>query len=196
MTADGENSSSSSLDPSTSAFGDPTPARREVAGVSFALQEAARNLLAKALQAVRDGDEPRARRLTERAFALPYDEHEEVAPAWWSASMLVDDLVIDEMESSEPDDDTWLTACEEVLAAVQGLPADALRGALAVAVTDHELSAAEARRARAAAGGVGSDAWLDRDPGGPREAVETVLGVLRSALAYEAAVARLRAGRG
>ncbi|PPK93739.1 hypothetical protein CLV92_10915 [Kineococcus xinjiangensis] len=163
---------------------------------SFALQAAAENLLAKALHALRDGDEPRARRLAERALALPFDDHEGVVPAWWAVSMLVDDVVVDEMEDSEPDDDAWLTACEEVLATLQGAPADAVRCALAVAVSDHDLPAREARRARAASGGASPDALLLRELREPGEDVDALLGVLRAVLSYEVLLAAVRARRG
>ncbi|WP_432572171.1 hypothetical protein [Kineococcus sp. SYSU DK005] len=182
-------------DPSAGAFGDPTPARRELAGASSALLGAAHNLLAKALRAVREGDEARARRLTERAFALPHDEHEGVVPAWWAASMLLHDAVDAELESSAEDDDAWLAVAEQLLGTVDGAVADVLRSALVVAVEGHELSVAEVRRVRAVGGGVSPDAWLEQDPGGPLEAVQLVLQVLRTTAAYEAAVGRLRDAR-
>lgn len=54
---------------------------RTLAPFSGALLDGAENLLLKALDALGAADDDRATALVRRAVALPFDEHEEVAPA-------------------------------------------------------------------------------------------------------------------
>ena len=55
---------------------------------SMAGQAAADNLLTKALRALAQGDEVRARAYVDRACRLPFDRHEETQPAAAEASAL------------------------------------------------------------------------------------------------------------
>ncbi len=54
---------------------------------SAASMEAADNLLGKALRRLEEGNQERAQAFIQRALSLPYDEHEELHPASWSAYM-------------------------------------------------------------------------------------------------------------
>ncbi|WP_432572370.1 hypothetical protein [Kineococcus sp. SYSU DK005] len=182
----------------TSALGESTPARYATISTSFHLQQAAQNLLLKALRAVRDGDHARARSLSARALGLPNDEHEGVAPAWWAATVLLDGAVNEELEACDPDDDTWLRACEQVLhtAAEAGAGAQtgagaeagtgALRAAIAVAAVDHDLPRAEAHRCRTTSTGANLDAWLDQSPPEHKQALEAVLAIVCTTAACRA----------
>ena len=81
--------------------------------ISRAQMDAATNLLDKALRALDDGDEDRARRFVERAVALPYDEHEETHPA---AMMAHQQLFTPSPTPSSNGGDEWLDAASGTFA--------------------------------------------------------------------------------
>jgi hypothetical protein len=114
--------------------------------LSFATSEAATNLLTKAMRRAADGDEPRARTLVERALALPFDEHEGMDPALWSAHLLLADAISDDLESSPVDDLGWLDRAE-ALCDIGPTAAAEVRTCLRILHHDgYEVSAPEARR--------------------------------------------------
>jgi hypothetical protein len=162
------------------------------AEVSEGLQEAARNLLTKALGAALAGDLHRARRYVERAVQLPYDEHEGVGTAWWAASMMIYERLGDDVESCEAGDDAWLTAAESVLVGADDLAAQALQGALAGLSDAYSLSRSQTERCRVAARGCDPDGWDVQEPADDDERVAAVLGVVTLAAAY---VTAFEAGR-
>lgn len=69
-----------------------------IAPISQASQEAARNLLAKALARSRDGDSDGAEKLIRRAAGLAFDDHEQMWPATAAAGGLVHTLLSDQAE--------------------------------------------------------------------------------------------------
>lgn len=152
--------------------------------VSDALSEAAGHLLVKAIRALDAGDDVRARRFVDRALALPYDEHEELLPGWWEASMFLDTTVAHRLETCAAGDTSWLDAAEAVLADADPRSAEALRASLPTFADDHALSAGELRRCRRAAGGLRPDHWVDNMVDDPAERADVVLGVLAMILAY------------
>jgi hypothetical protein len=112
---------------------------RVLGPVSEGLHAAGDNLLRKAARALSSGDEDRARRYVERAVDLPFDEHERIGPAWFSASMLLFTAISDQLDVTPEGDNSWLTAAEQVLQRCE--PAEpALLGALAAIANNAELS--------------------------------------------------------
>lgn len=73
-------------------------------------QLAADNLVRKAINALGHGDQDRATRYAARAVRLPFDDHEERAPAAMAAGMELFTTVSDAEESSAMDDTRWLDA--------------------------------------------------------------------------------------
>ncbi len=66
--------------------------------------QAADNLLTKAKRWFTSGDENRAMALVDRAAALPYDDHEDAAPAVLAAGMMLFSAITDELERSDEAD--------------------------------------------------------------------------------------------
>jgi hypothetical protein len=93
---------------------------RTLSAFSRAGLTAADNLLAKADRALAAGDLQRARRFVDRAATLPYDEHEQTAPAAYAASMLLFTAVTDTLERSPEGDSSWLDAAVEALSSNDG----------------------------------------------------------------------------
>ncbi len=77
---------------------------------SVAGQEAADNLLVKALRAIETADHARAARYIQRAVDLPFDEHEQAYPALISAHMALFIVVTDMLDECPEGDATWLDA--------------------------------------------------------------------------------------
>ena len=159
------------------------------AEVSGGLQQAACNLMAKALRAATAGDDARARAYVERAVQLPFDQHEEVAPSWQAASGLIFDLVTDALEGCAESDASWLDAAIIVLDRADTQAAIALRATLAAIPQSYELTPGETRRLAAAAGDTHPDAWYDDEPTDHTEQVDAILAVLHAAVAYTSQLA-------
>jgi hypothetical protein len=103
----------------SSAFGDVAGDGREL-GRSFALHDAADNLISKALDALSNGDEQRALRLVGRALKVPYDEHNGYVPGVWTAYMMLHGVISADLADSEPGDHAWLDTAEAVPAEPRG----------------------------------------------------------------------------
>ncbi len=112
---------------------------------SRAQMDAATNLLNKALRALDDGDEARARRFVERAVALPYDEHEQMQPA---ARMAMQQLFVAVTDALEDGDDEWLDAATDTFASAPEQARYSLRDVLRDVLQDFGLSDNEQRRLR------------------------------------------------
>lgn len=147
---------------------------------------AATNLLDKALRALDDGDEARARRFVERAVALPFDEHERVHPG---AMMAHQKLFIALTDALEDGGDDWLAAATDTFASAPEEARYSLRDALTAMLQDYELSGAEQRRVRRLISDVPQRAELidlDLPPEQMARAVFDVLeGIIHFADAYE-----------
>lgn len=117
---------------------------------SRAGQAAADNLLDKAVRALEADDTDRARRYADRAARLPFDDHEEAAPAAWAAHLRLFGVVTDALEASEPENHRWLEAALAVLETAEEPARFDLRDVLADIVQDYELPKTERRRLRAA----------------------------------------------
>ncbi len=153
--------------------------------VSQGLHQAADNLLHKAVRAIRAGDEARAGTFVERALQLPFDDHEKMSPAWWSASLMLFCAITDRLEVSEDDDDAWLTAAEQALTQCDSLALPALLGALTAIVGDYSLSVGEARRCRKLVGTTSADEWNDNEPADREQRLSAILAVLHCVIDYE-----------
>lgn len=117
---------------------------------SVAGEQAATNLLNKASRAL-DNDEPdRARAFVDRATRLPFDDHEETAPAANAAHMALFNLVADAIEASEVDDSGWLDALLDVLATADASARCEIRDVLATIDKDYKVSRGERARLRSA----------------------------------------------
>ena len=110
----------------------------------------AANLLDKASRALDRDDLAGARRYVDRAVRLPYDNHEEAAPAAIAAHMELFCLVTDELEQAEPDDSRWLDAAIDVLASADDAARFDLIDVLTAIDQDYELRVRESSRVRAA----------------------------------------------
>jgi uncharacterized protein (UPF0147 family) len=120
--------------------------RQVIAEVSHGLHDAAANLLAKALRAVAAGDQARASDLVQRAVQLPFDEHEEVYPGPWAATLLLYQAVTDAVEACAEDDPFWLDAADQALGTADEDGRRALLHTLRDVVTDYQVPRNEARR--------------------------------------------------
>jgi len=123
---------------------------RALQSFSLSGQRAAENLLAKARRALDDHDVSRAEALVDRAARLPFDEHEEAAPAALAVHMDLFCAVVDAMEEAEADDSRWLDAAVQVLGNAAAPAACDIRDVLVAIDHDYALSAIEHRRIRAA----------------------------------------------
>jgi hypothetical protein len=117
---------------------------------SIAGQQAAENLLSKARRALDNGDASRTRTFVDRAVRLPFDEHEDAAPAALAAQMDLYCLVTDALEVSEADDSRWLDAAEDVLGIADEAGCCELRDVLVAIDHDYSILPHEHRRIRAA----------------------------------------------
>lgn len=117
------------------------------AAQSEVLLTCAGNLLDKAVRAIEAGDPGRTDALLDRAVALPYDEHEESLPAYWSAHMRLFCAVTDGLEATAEGDEAWLARCLAVVETLAAGGMDYATGAmydvLTVVLQDFQLTAAE-----------------------------------------------------
>lgn len=158
---------------------------RVLAPVSEGLHTALDNLLRKAARALSSGDEDQSRRYVERALDLPFDEHERIGPAWFSASMLLFTTISDRLDVSPEDDDSWLTAAEQALQRCDPAAVPALLGALAAIAHDRELARAEARRCRRLVGAAPADAWDENEPADRNDRLHAILAVVAATIDYQ-----------
>jgi hypothetical protein len=158
---------------------------------SFAAQQAAENLLAKARHALDNDDPDRARRFADRAARLPFDEHEVVAPAALAVHMELFCAVADAVEEAEPDDSRWLEAALVVLSGADQAAACDLRDVLVAINADFALRSREHARIRDAIAAVPDRAELrDLDLSAP-QLCDQVLSVLDALRAYETTLTAL-----
>ena len=123
----------------------PAARDRYLAPFGRAQMDAATNLLDKAVRALDDGDDARARRFVDRAVALPWDEHEKVHPAAMMAHQQLFDAVTDALEAGG---DEWLDAVTDTLASAPEEARYSLRDALTAMLHAYELTGADQRRLR------------------------------------------------
>lgn len=166
---------------------------RSLQRFSSGLSDGATNLLVKAGRRLAAGDRATARGFVDRAVALPFDEHEEWRPAASSGEYLLFSAVTDALEESEADDSAWLDAALEVLAGAGPLAAPVLGEVLWSIPSSYELGKDEQRRLRA---GIADVPWrgelVDQDLT-DEELTQTLLEVLETHNAYQAAIAARRA---
>lgn len=167
---------------------------------SFAGQEAAENLLTKARRALATGDPDRARKHIDRAARLPFDDHEQAAPAAFMVHQELFEEIIDALEVSEPGDRRWLDAALEVLETADEPARHDLRDVLAAIDQDYRLEPAEQARLRSAIAPVPERAELIDLDLDEAELSEHVQSILIACTAYRAALEshsdRPRAGCG
>lgn len=155
---------------------------------SFAGQEAARNLLDKARRALDEGDPDRAEKFVRRAARLPFDAHEQAAPAAWAAHMELFRLITDTLEASSSDDPRWLDAVVEVLAVSDESARYVIRDVLTAIDQDYHLESTERSRIRAEVAPIPDRAAL-RDLDLDATALgEHVLSILIACRDYQAAL--------
>ena len=168
----------------------PLRATAALAPFSRAEMDAATNLLDKALRALDDGDEARARRFVDRAVALPYDEHEQVHPAAMTAHQQLFEAVTDAIEDGG---DEWLGAVIDTLASAPEEAKYCLRDVLTAVLQDYELSDGDQRRLRRLIREVPERAELSDLELPPEKLATAVLDVLEGVIhfvdAYEESIA-------
>lgn len=157
---------------------------------SSALIAAADNLLDKADRALAAGDVRRATRLIDRAAALPYDEHEECAPAAFAATMLLFGVVTDALEDSDPDDSAWLAAAVQAMAASDGWGRSQLRRTLDAISQDYLIEPAERDEIERAGPQPPALGELRDTSLAPEELASAVTSVLQTAHHYRVALAQ------
>lgn len=116
-----------------------------LAPISRGQTEAATNLLTKAVRALDDDDEARAKQLVERAVALPYDDHEQVHPGASMACQLVFTEITETLEDCE---DHWVSALADTFAGATPDAKFALRDVLTDILDDYNLTQEEQHRVR------------------------------------------------
>jgi hypothetical protein len=141
---------------------------------------AASNLIAKALRALADGDDPRADLVIARATRLPYNVYEEYWPGLWAASMTLFDAVVDAMEES--DDEAWLHAAFVVLDRSEPVAAQMLEEVLRIVRQDYGLSRSEHKAVTRQLGAAGPAREGLCDPWGPDESPAVLATATRSVL--------------
>jgi len=159
----------------------PLRATAALAPFSRAEMDAAKNLLDKALRALDNGDEARARRFVDRAVALPYDEHEQVHPAAMTAHQQLFEAVTDAIEDG---DDEWLDAVIDTLTSAPEEAKFCLRDVLSSVLQDYELSDGDQRRLRRLISGVPERAELPDLDLPPEQMATAVLGVLEGVIHF------------
>lgn len=161
-----------------------------LAPISAALSVGAENLLSKATRALHDGDLERATAMVLRAASLPFDEHEEVAPAAMAAHMQLFSLVVDTLEECTEADRRWLDLALDVLVSANEHGRCTMRDVLAEIDQDYRLPPAEQRRLRAVTRDVPAAPNIRDLPDlGPSELAERVLGILEACVRYEGSLA-------
>lgn len=159
---------------------------------SIAGERAAANLLRKARRALTARDLDRARTFVDRAAQLPYDEHEQVAPAAVGAHMELFCLVADALEQSETDDSRWLDAAVRVLASADEQARYDLRDVLAAIDQDYSLTRPEHSRIQSAIASVPDRAELTDLALSPSELAEHVVAILAACDDYSTALREVR----
>ena len=131
-------------------------------------------------------------RYVERAVALPFDHHEETAPAAIMAHMELFNTVTDALEDSAPDDGGWLQAALDVLAIADEGARHVLRDVLEDMDQDYLLSRDEHRLLNAATAGIPARARLRDLVDLPADELrDHVLAVVAACNAFDAAFNRL-----
>lgn len=156
---------------------------------SRAGQDGAHNLVDKALAALADGDQDRARRYLRTGARLPNDDREEGHPLPWIVHMELFNLVTDALEAAEEGDMRWLDAALEVLEHADQTESTELRDVLATLATDHELSPVEHRGLQAAIAAMPERPILADRQVEETELVEGTLALLQLCHTYDAALA-------
>ena len=146
----------------------PWSSQAEVAQ-SQGLWDAAANLVAKVGQALVDGDDDRARRLAERAAAMPYDTREEVWPGVVVAAQEIFNTITDLVEEWPANDAEWVSILERVAqeSDLARLEMRHVAAVLAHTTTLIEIRPVEQRRLARLAGGADGMAFPTNDL--PRE---------------------------
>jgi hypothetical protein len=152
-----------------------------LAPISMAQMDAATNLLHKALRALDDGDEDRARRFVERAVALPYDEHERMHPAAMMAQQQLFSAVTDALDNGG---DEWLDAAAGTFVTAPEQGRFTLRDVLKEVRQDYQLSDREERRLRRITQDVPERAELPDLELAPEQLAPAVLQVLESVIQF------------
>jgi hypothetical protein len=154
---------------------------------SLAGQTAAANLLAKARRALNEHDPERARAFVDRAGRLPYDEHEQAAPAAIAAHMELFCLVTDTLEQSAVGDHRWLDAALAVLDSADEAARCDMRDVLAAIEQDYSLTWPERSRIHSAIASVPARPELRDLQINPTELSAHVLSVLTACGCFGAA---------
>ncbi len=153
--------------------------------------QAADNLLAKARRRFASGDDARAIALIERAAALPYDTHEEAAPAAIAARMMLFNAITDEAEEAAESDSRWLDAALQILETSDESARCELRDVLLAIRQDYALTKQEERAIDLATRGVPARAQLqDMGPLPAEELSPHLVAIVRATVGYAAALAR------
>ena len=160
----------------------PLRATAALAPFSRAQMDAATNLLDKALNALGDGDDARARRFVERAVALPWDEHEKVHPAAMTAHQQLFEAVTDALEDGGEE---WLDAVTDTFASAPEEARYTLRDVCTAVLQDYELTDADQRRVRRLIRDVPERAELPDLDLPPDQMASAVLEVLEGVLHFE-----------
>ena len=107
-----------------------------------------RELLEKAERRISSGDEVGARRIVDRALALPHDDFEDVVPAMEVASGgMLEDLT-EAMAQSHEDDTAWLEAAVSALESSTDWGREQLAHCLNVLVDDGDFFETQAHEIR------------------------------------------------
>jgi hypothetical protein len=159
----------------------PMRATAALSPFSWSQMEAAQNLLDKALRALDEGDEPRARRFVERAVALPFDEHEQVHPGPMTAHQQLFEAVTDAFDNGG---DEWLSAAIDTFASAPEEARYCLRDVLTAVLQDYDLSDGDRRRLRGLIRDVPERDELAKLDLKPEEMATAVLEVLQAAIRY------------
>lgn len=109
---------------------------------------AAGNLFDKAVGALAQGDEDKARRLAAQAADRPFDDHEGIWPGPWAAHFALFQLVTNEIEEWPEGDHTWIDALEDLAAGASGRQLRELRHLAAVLRQDARLLGVDEHEAR------------------------------------------------
>lgn len=159
--------------------------RKHSALSSFARanEEAASNLLQKALDALDAGDDAKARRMVQRAVALPYDEGERGQPAALVAEQSMFEALVDALEEDPGQD--WLDAAVATLGHASTEGRFAMRDALTAMLHDYEIPGRERRHLLRAMARVPERDELHTLDLTPEQLTAAVLEVLQGVLHFE-----------
>lgn len=155
---------------------------------SFAGQEAATNLLTKAIRALDSGEPEQARRYVDRAVRLPYDRHEETEPVAMAVHMMLFSEVTDAVEDSDEDDPAWLEAAIGVMSTADERGRCTMRDVLAAIDHDYELHRQESASLRTAIADVPARPELRDLRLDPQEMGDCVMSVLAVCRDYRVAL--------